>query len=404
MWVRTITIIKFMCAIFVLYYTWLSVIIPSLAGYLLPIGVLMMGMIFFYMLDNSIVINNVIDFPIGCWLIFSIVEYIVASFVAVNVSFAHRSVITFLELVIMCFAMIFVAKEEGNIDFLIKLIYVTCTAYVISMLIINNYISGRLALVNANGDANVCLIGIVVATLIIDHEKILQPLFVIGTMCLMFYANIMTGSRKSYICMIFYLALWLVVFFKTNWKQMSAKKKIVILFLIIIATFLVVQYVVPIIMNSTTMSRMLAGSKEGDELRLGLYKEALEHFKRSPIVGIGYNQFRIYNSAGYYSHSTYAEIFADGGIVGAVLFFAPHVWCVVNLIKIAKKSKGYDLDEMRNALLLLVYMVSSLFLAAGMVQMSNERVLMMYAVMFAYIICYKQKERGDYFAQYKNNY
>ena len=146
-------------------------------------------------------------------------------------------------------------------------------------------------------------------------------------------------------------------------------------------------------MNSTTILRFLEGSEQGDSLRLGFYKEAWDHFKTHPVFGIGYNQFRVYNAGGYYSHSTYAEILADGGVVGIILFFAPHIWCVLNLIKIAKKYAGNSFYEMKNALLLLIYMISSLLLAAGMVQTSNERVLMMYAVMFAYIICDKEKER-----------
>ena len=111
----------------------------------------------------------------------------------------------FLELVIMCFAMVFVAKLDGDASFLIKLMYVTCVGYVASMLIRNNQIMGRLALLNANGDANVCLIGIVAATLLIDFKKDIQPFVIMTTVCMMFYANIMTGSRKSFLCMAFYL-------------------------------------------------------------------------------------------------------------------------------------------------------------------------------------------------------
>lgn len=392
---RAESILKFLCAAFVLYYTWLRVIIPSIEGYLLPFGLVMMGAIASYVLSHRRNYSRLIDFPIKSWILFGFVEYFAAYFIAIDVPFAQSSAVTFLELTGMCFAMIFVAKLDGDVGFLIKLMYVTCAGYVFSMLIINNQIQGRLALVNANGDANACLIGIVVATLIIDFKRNIQPIIILLTICMMFYANIMTGSRKSFLCMIFYLFFWFVVFIKTDWEILTFKKKLTLLGVVVIASSFFIQLVTPLIMNSTTVLRLLDGST-GDTLRLNLYSEAWEYFKTNPIFGIGYNQFRIYNENGYYSHSTYLEILADSGIVGTVLFFSPHIWCLVNLIKVAREYAHENFTELKKSLILLIYMLSSLILAAGMVQTSNERVLIMYAVMFAYIVCDQEKKRFQF--------
>lgn len=393
--IKTQTIPKFICAAFVLYYTWLRVIIPRIEGYLLPFGLVMIGSIVLYIMNHHVNLLDAFDFPITSWIFFCIVEYVAASFIAVNVSFAHTSIITFLELVMMCFSMVFIAKLDGNSDFLIKLMYFTCVGYVASMLVINNQIMGRLALVNANGDANVCLIGIVAATIIIDFKKRAQPFFVLATVCMMFYANIMTGSRKSFLCMVFYLFFWFIVFFKTDWKLLSGRKRLALFGVIIVAVFMFARFVTPLLMRSTTILRLLEGSEQSDSHRLSLYKEAWEYFKGHPLFGIGYNQFRVYNAGGYYSHSTYAEILADGGIVGFILFFAPHLWCLSKLVFVSRKYAGIDFTEMKKALSLLIYMISSLLLAAGMVQTSNERVLMMYAVMFAYVVCDNSKKRAN---------
>ena len=391
--IQVISLLKMVCAAFVLYYTLFSVIIPEIQGYLLLIGVFMVGSICIYMMICHTNVRDLLDFPIKCWILFGIVEFIASYFVALDVSFAQSSIFTFFELVVMCFSMIFIAKEEGNAEFFIKLMYFTCITYVIYMLINNNQISGRLALVNANGDANVCLIGIVTATLVLNIKKRIQPVIIIGSICLMAYANIMTGSRKSFICMIFYLVFWLIVFLKTEWRTIDIRKKLLILMMVLILVAVIIQWFIPVIMNSTTMIRILSGSTEGDDTRISLYSEAWQHFINNPIFGIGYNQFRLYNADGLYSHSTYAEILADGGLVGTVLFFLPHVWCIVNLVKIEKENRWKSWQEVKKALLLLVYMFSSLILAFGMVQTSNERVLMMYAVMFAYIICYRKKQK-----------
>lgn len=394
--IKAVSLLKIVCAVFVLYYTLFSVIIPEIQGYLLLFGIFMMICIVIYMTVKHTDLRYVFDFPIKCWILFGIVEFIVSFFVALNVSFAQSSIVTFLELVAMCFAMVFVAKEEGNANFLIKLMYVTCIMYVISMVIINNQILGRLALVNANGDANVCLIGIVTATLLLDLKKRIQPIAIIISICLMVYANIMTGSRKSFMCMIFYLIFWLIVFLKTEWREIDKERKVSIIVFTFAFLFVFIKFIVPIFMNSATMLRILSGSTEGDNVRISLYEEAWQYFTNNPMFGIGYNQFRLYNEDGLYSHSTYAEILADGGVVGGGLFFLPHFWCVVNLARIAKENWRIDLQEVKRSLLLLVYMFSSLLLALGMVQTSNERVLMMYAVMFAYIICYKKKQKGEF--------
>jgi O-antigen ligase len=183
---------------------------------------------------------------------------------------------------------------------------------------------------------------------------------------------------------------WIVVDLRTTWKTYKSYTKIAVLALFAVALYLVARYGIPIFQSSTTYFRLTDEyARRSDLGRIDLYSEAWKYFLQNPIFGLGFNQFRLYNSKGMYSHSTYMEILANTGMVGAVLFFAPHIWCLKWLTIIANNADTYN--KKRTALLLLVYMISSLILAFGMNQLNNERVLMMYSLMFAYIICERER-------------
>ena len=378
------TLYKAICAVFATYYTVIMMVFTSTRGLLLPLGALMLSVLLFIIAKTNPKYKDVFIVPISAWITFTVVELIVAQFVSLNVSYATSSLTTFFELIIMCLCLEYVAFIDKNADFLVKLMYFDSILYVIFMITSGNTIGGRLALVNANADANVCLIGIVTGSMMIGKCKKGTRFLVLSSMIPMIYANLMTGSRKSLYCMIFYIGLWAVIEFRTTWKTISITKKMFILCAVAVAVFYIIRIGIPFFYTSNTYLRMTDSYViNSDQGRIALYKEAWEHFRRHPMFGIGFNQFRLYNARGLYSHSTYAEILACGGIVGAVLFFIPHIWMIYWLMKILRKEKLYD--ERKVTLLMLVYVLSSLLLAAGMVQTSNERVLMMYSVVFGYI-------------------
>ena len=382
--VKVSTLYKYICAIFATYYTVIMMVFTSTRGLLLPLGALMLGMLLFIIAKTKPKYKDVFIVPISAWLAFTVIELVVAPFVSANVSYATSSLTTFLKLVIMCLCLEYTAFIDNNSDFLIKLMYFDSLLYVFFMITSENTIGGRLALVNANADANVCLIGIVTGSMMIGKSKKGFNILILASMIPMIYASLMTGSRKSLYCMLFYLGLWAFAEFRTTWKTLSFGKKMGIVCLAAIAVFFIIKIGIPFFYASNTYLRMTDSYViNSDQVRITLYQEAWDHFKKHPIFGIGFNQFRLYNARGLYSHSTYAEILACGGIVGVILFFIPHIWMLYWLIKILRFEKTYE--ERKETLLMLVYVLSSLFLAAGMVQTSNERVLMMYSVVFGYI-------------------
>ena len=389
-------ILKISCGLFIIYYCLVSVIIPSTAVLLTPICGLMMAVVLFYIIRRGHFMLNEIAFPIGCWLIFGIVSIVSSYFTARDVDMALDSALTFVKLTAMLFCVVFISREVDDYEYLIDIMYYISLIYTVYMFAKGSFVGIRLVLGNANSDANVCLIGIVTGSLMIGKKNSRIHNFGIYASLFFFaYVNLMTGSRKSFICMAIYITGWICIQYGLLWKQHKANAYVSGLLLIFICWALIETVVLPIIYNSSTYSRFTsAASADEQEIRINLYKEAWYYFQKSPIFGIGYNQFRVYNTQGIYSHSTYAEILSNCGIIGTLLFFTPHFWCVKKILDVIR-LKHLKQRETRNAFLILVYFITTLILATGMVQTNNERVLLMYASIYAFIYCEIERETKD---------
>ena len=65
---------------------------------------------------------------------------------------------------------------------------------------------------------------------------------------------------------------------------------------------------------------------------------AWELFKKSPIAGIGLDQFAIKSGIGVYCHCDYLEVMCGYGIVGAVIYYLPFLGTLFKLVSIDIKS------------------------------------------------------------------
>ena len=395
--------LKCTCSLFIVYYCLIDIIFPSTAFLLTPMCGLMMMVVFINICQNREFVLADITLPIAFWIMFGATSYITSIFTAADVSLALDSAFTFIKLTSMCFCVVYISKETRDYEFLVEVMYIISLIYAIYMLSRGNYKGIRLTIGNANTDANVCLIGMVTASWVIIHKKnaIIKALL-IGSIIFFVYVNLMTGSRKSFLCFLFYILGWGLIELKPLWKQENLASKIIVFIIFFIGSFIVYKFIWPVIVRSSTYARLISDSAHNEnEIRISLYKEAWQYFKSSPVFGIGYNQFRIHNSKGMYSHSTYAEIAADCGIVGIIMFFTPHVWSFINLIKIKMQSARMQKDKMPS--LVLLYLMSTFILATGMVQTNNERVLLMYSIIFSYIISNRNGLTSD-FENYQKRY
>ena len=96
-----------------------------------------------------------------------------------------------------------------------------------------------------------------------------------------------------------------------------------------------------------------------------MYRDAVEYFMASPIIGIGFGQYRLWSPFGYYSHSSYAEILSCGGIIGVLIFFVPIFVCLCSCLKQLRKKQPLEQSyRMKMATLMLF---CELFLGLGQI-------------------------------------
>lgn len=109
------------------------------------------------------------------------------------------------------------------------------------------------------------------------------------------------------------------------------------------------------------------------ENRLALIKEAINVWLSHPLVGVGLNNFSLYQNVGgelYYSHCNYVELLADIGIIGALFYY----FLPVNLL-IKKADNQNDLNNMIKTIIVII-----LVLDIGMVSYNELRIQVLYIV------------------------
>lgn len=78
------------------------------------------------------------------------------------------------------------------------------------------------------------------------------------------------------------------------------------------------------------MSHM--NNEDSNSFRIFLYQEGFNLFKAHPFFGVGIDQFKHFESVGAYAHSTYAEMIADFGFVGSIIYCIPIIGVFIDTI------------------------------------------------------------------------
>ncbi|MCX5685061.1 MAG: O-antigen ligase family protein [Planctomycetota bacterium] len=179
-------------------------------------------------------------------------------------------------------------------------------------------------------------------------------------------ASLMTGSRKTVLGFVAFYGLWLWLCYRKTLIRKPAA---------LIGAVLVLALAASLAMalgGTTVVGRRLGatwdlmqGTRTTDsgEERLLLYREAWDAFVQSPIVGVGLNNARVYTSSRNPVHSEYAELAADTGIVGFILYFSMYVILWRRVGKIIKHAA--DPEIVRNAKFIRAFLVIVLLLNLG---------------------------------------
>lgn len=130
---------------------------------------------------------------------------------------------------------------------------------------------------------------------------------------------------------------------------------------------------------------LITGSGEVDhsaQVRQDMVNLGISIFKDNPILGIGMGSAHVYTlkyiGHDCYLHNNYAEILADGGIVGAVLYYRIHL----NIVKKLRNSSCLNTQE---GILILILMFCLLVSDLGMVSFYSKLYYFFFMVFYIYI-------------------
>ena len=211
---------------------------------------------------------------------------------------------------------------------------------------------------------------------------------------LFFYVIILTGSRKALISCGLLCIIWLITFVKDTRKLADRREKKLKFTLLFAALVISVIYFVKYYANTASFERLQNLLAGGSSIRKEMYREAVDLFKTSKFFGIGFNQFRVHSIFRTYAHSTYAELLADGGIFGCIIFFYPVIKTGLVLVKKLRKSPSYQMG------MLLALFLVEIFLGTVVIYLYDFVSLLIWTILYMIIenvslIDAKNHNRGE---------
>ena len=131
---------------------------------------------------------------------------------------------------------------------------------------------------------------------------------------------------------------------------------------------------------------MISSEDVSDVNRIEMVKDAFGVFKSHPIVGVGWNNYRLYSSSGTYSHCSYVEVLACTGVIGAALFYYWLYIAVRNAVKFLREKKRYIVSVNLIALVLV-------FLFINLVQIMFYNTYLLLIIHLIFVIPLVQEDK-----------
>jgi len=237
---------------------------------------------------------------------------------------------------------------------------------------------------NPNGDGLTLIYGIFCILTLSEGSKRKMTFFVSQALIgLLLYSIVLTGSRKSFLAAVALVFLWFILVFPRRFRASELKWKLVYSAWILSIVLLGAALFLPIFLHSVLFFRLTEElGAQSDQVRISMYQMSAEFFASSPLVGIGFNQFRVLSPWRTYSHSTYAEIISSTGIIGTILYFIPYCWIIYKLIYVYLLRRKSEVGT--QALMYLVLMIVMLLLGAGVIHFYSITDNIMFALMISF--------------------
>ena len=307
-------------------------------------------------LKKRIVFKN---FPENLKMYFILAAYsIIAGVItAPNKVACISSIITFFAYSVVCFDVYYISMINGSIQWILNMLVfcgMVCSYFVLFHGVI--YRTSGVNAITLGKDNNPNYLGMVILvslfSLICNYGYISKHIGAALVLVAVFSLTIaLTASRKNFLCLSVLLIGWILLYINTlrEGSDKSAMhqiklKNFIYIIVLIVATIIGSVLAIEHFSGSSIYLKFLKSITNGEGVgsRILLYKEAWQMFLQHPILGVGFDQYRVYSSIGKYSHSTYAEILSCLGIVGFAIFFVPifrmYISMILRLIKHRKNN------------------------------------------------------------------
>lgn len=337
---------KIVYLIFLFYLGIFSNLFYVVPGATIVLGFGMIVLLIFDKFNRRDLITVVVPKPITYFILFSLYCLLSGIFIASDSLHLTSSIFTYIQMIALMFYIINAsAIEKSNVFFVKSFIYFAVIYMVILLIWGYTRIDGRLTLAfgeNPNNDARVLLYGMACALIYINQKKLSGFLLTFGLSGMFTYTIIMTGSRKSFFAAILLFMMWIIFAYKDFWKMYSAKQKFTFILTFLGIISVLVKSFAPMFFESSLYQRLITkGVSISDDMeRTAMYDEAFKFLEDNILFGIGFDHFRLLSSFGTYSHSTYAELISDTGLLGSLIYLTAYIVIAYNLIHLLLKSKG----------------------------------------------------------------
>lgn len=187
---------------------------------------------------------------------------------------------------------------------------------------------------NQNDIASYCIIGVILSTYLFLFKKGSWKFIYIIPLISIFIVGFTTGSRSFVLSSL--IAIILILFFRMYHHKL--------LFLIAMSVLIFSFFIfLNIPFMSTIKERLIKmiGTFFSDTTQVDTstlsrsiwldYAFALG--SKNVITGYGYSGFSIFSGVGTYAHSNVAELFADFGLIGSLIFYSPYFISCYLMIK-----------------------------------------------------------------------
>lgn len=329
------------------------------------------------------------------WLLaFDLAALIISFLVAKDFSIASNYVLVFLEFTIMFYLVHRYSAMDGNIRFS-SLAFVILAVVMAILNVAFDSGAERMTFsenLNVNAVGVVCMFGIAnLLYLLIGAKK--NPLVVTLVAILVLLLAFVVAksvSRKAMIAAGVLIAFWLLFCYRQAFGKQDAFLRIVLFVVIIVGMYMAYQWFLKREAASVEYIRFRFDRMKDDDsgstmIRSNLIREGFQVFLDHPILGVGMNNFRYYNSYQLYAHCSYIELLTCTGIVGAFLLGMPIVRALAHYVRALTKKRNLSGTARTETWFVLALFVTFLVLLWTQILFYEVYLMYMFALITAYI-------------------